>query len=435
VPSGTYSVYTRATFEITDISGVRTVLVGADYDDGWVAWINGVEVARSSTMPAGAPDWNTNAALHESSNGTSPNYGALEDVTSTALSALHAGLNVLAVGVWNSAALTSTDLVLVPKLAIGTDWTGATYDVSTWSTGHFGVGYETSPPGAQSLILDSVPAGTASVFTRTTFNVANPAAVRELFLGADYDDGFVAWINGVEVYGSPEIGPSTAWNAAVASHESSNGATPNYGALIDISALGIPALNVGDNVLAVGIWNINPATSTDLVLVPRLSLGEAETCDGLDNDCNGNVDEGYPDLDGDGIKDCVDPDDDSDGVSDASDCAPRDAGSAAGPLAEVGNLNWGLHPPVLGWTEQGAGVRYDLVTGTLAALRADGGATAASCLGDDLSVGVFDDLRPAPAPGGSYYYLVRAQKASCENGTYGDAGTTRSTLDLASPCP
>jgi hypothetical protein len=278
-----------------------------------------------------------------------------------------------------------------------------------------------------------VPEGTASVFTRTTFNVANPAMVQELFLGADYDDGFVAWINGVEVYGSPEIGPSTAWNAAVASHESSNGATPDYGALIDISALGIPALQVGDNVLAVGIWNTNPASSTDLVLVPRLSLGEAETCDGLDNDCDLSVDEGYPDLDGDGIKDCVDPDDDGDGVPDGNDCAPRDAGSSAGPLAEVTNLAWGLHPEVLRWTEQGAGVRYDVVTGTLAAMWADGGVIGASCLVDDWTSGVFDDTRPAPAPGDGYYYLVRAQKTSCANGTYGYASSGPERVALACP--
>ncbi len=43
------------------------------------------------------------------------------------------------------------------------------------------------------------------------------------------------------------------------------------------------------------------------------------TCDGLDNDCDGQTDEGSPDADGDGIADCVDGDNDGDGVDDVTD--------------------------------------------------------------------------------------------------------------------
>ena len=41
-----------------------------------------------------------------------------------------------------------------------------------------------------------------------------------------------------------------------------------------------------------------------------------ELCDGLDNDCDGETDEGFPDTDGDGILDCMDKDDDGDDVPD-----------------------------------------------------------------------------------------------------------------------
>ena len=47
-----------------------------------------------------------------------------------------------------------------------------------------------------------------------------------------------------------------------------------------------------------------------------------EECDGLDNDCNGEVDEAFADFDLDGVADCVDDDDDGDGDLDDLDCEP-----------------------------------------------------------------------------------------------------------------
>ena len=117
VPAGSSSVYTRASFTVSSAASVQSLFLGADYDDGYVAWINGVEVFRSKEMPAGALAWNTAAALHESSNGQAPSYGALQNISAAGIPALHDGVNVLAVGVWN-AAITSSDLVLVPRLSM-----------------------------------------------------------------------------------------------------------------------------------------------------------------------------------------------------------------------------------------------------------------------------------------------------------------------------
>ena len=93
--------------------------VGADYDDGYVIWLNGTEIFRSPEMPAGTPDWDADAASHESSNGLDPDYGVLNDVTLVATPALQGGSNVIAVGVWNSSP-GSSDLVVVPRLSIRT---------------------------------------------------------------------------------------------------------------------------------------------------------------------------------------------------------------------------------------------------------------------------------------------------------------------------
>jgi hypothetical protein len=154
---------------------------------------------------------------------------------------------------------------------IGSRWTSESFDDASWPPGQYGVGYEAGS-GAAALLRTVVPAGTSSVYTRTTFTIDDASQVTGLFLGVDYDDGFVAWINGAEVYRSAEMPASgPLWNTRAALHESSNAPSPNYAPLRDISAAGIPALHQGDNLLAIGVWN-STLPSSDLVLVPRLSI-------------------------------------------------------------------------------------------------------------------------------------------------------------------
>ena len=52
---------------------------------------------------------------------------------------------------------------------------------------------------------------------------------------------------------------------------------------------------------------------------------DLEKCDGQDNDCDGEVDEDSPDADGDGLANCVDEDDDGDGQPDETDSCPLEA--------------------------------------------------------------------------------------------------------------
>ncbi len=58
---------------------------------------------------------------------------------------------------------------------------------------------------------------------------------------------------------------------------------------------------------------------------PNVKHGATESCNGADENCNGIVDEGFPDTDADGVMNCLDPDDDDDGVPDGSDlCGLKD---------------------------------------------------------------------------------------------------------------
>ncbi|MBM4353917.1 MAG: hypothetical protein FJ109_08990 [Deltaproteobacteria bacterium] len=55
---------------------------------------------------------------------------------------------------------------------------------------------------------------------------------------------------------------------------------------------------------------------------PNSHPGAMEMCDGVDNNCNGKIDEGFPDVNMDGLADCLDIDDDGDGVPDYKDNCP-----------------------------------------------------------------------------------------------------------------
>ena len=73
---------------------------------------------------------------------------------------------------------------------------------------------------------------------------------------------------------------------------------------------------------------VGPAPDTvDVVEPPPF-----EICNGVDDDGDGLVDEDFVDTDEDGLKDCVDPDDDNDGDPDVTDCQPADAAIHNGAL-------------------------------------------------------------------------------------------------------
>ena len=73
-----------------------------------------------------------------------------------------------------------------------------------------------------------------------------------------------------------------------------------------------------------GDWGSCPGTRVceGGELVCKGTPAAAESCNGLDDDCDGAIDEAYPDHDGDGSANCLDDDDDNDGVPDEDDCSP-----------------------------------------------------------------------------------------------------------------
>ena len=155
--------------------------------------------------------------------------------------------------------------VFVPSDYIGTNWRGGSepYDDSNWTSGSGGVGYERSS-GYENYIGIDV---NASMSDRTSCYVRIPFTLDgdqlETYTGLElkmrYDDGFVAYINGAEVYrmyftGSPQ------WDSrSSGSHEASAGWN-SY----DISDH-MGTLQAGSNILAIHGMNTSSGSSDFLI--------------------------------------------------------------------------------------------------------------------------------------------------------------------------
>ena len=158
------------------------------------------------------------------------------------------------------------------------DWTQQTYDDSLgWGSGGSGFGYGDGDDATIFTDMQEIvgtQAGYFSVYVRKSFNVADPGAITRLTLAIDYDDGFVAYVNGVEVARRNMPAGAVSYNTPASGiHEASRGGGGSGGteAPHDREFIAInPALLVpGTNVLAISGHNITK-TSSDFTLQPEL---------------------------------------------------------------------------------------------------------------------------------------------------------------------
>ena len=95
------------------------------------------------------------------------------------------------------------------------NWRDPIFNDASWASGVGGIGMGDSDDG-------TTISGCVSVYMRRSFTIADTSKLFEAVFNMDYDDGFVAYLNGVEIArincGTP--GNIPAWNAiALASHE------------------------------------------------------------------------------------------------------------------------------------------------------------------------------------------------------------------------
>ncbi|MBL8917793.1 MAG: metallophosphoesterase family protein [Myxococcaceae bacterium] len=146
---------------------------------------------------------------------------------------------------------------LVGTAAAPAAWNGFAFDDSLWSPGRQPIGY--GEPG----LATTVSMGQAvTLFTRSEFDLfVDAASVRGLTLEVDYDDGFVAFLNGREI----------ARRGVPANHSHTTLASGHESGTSEVFPLaGAEAfLRSGDNFLSIEVHN-TAVTSSDLFLEARL---------------------------------------------------------------------------------------------------------------------------------------------------------------------
>lgn len=145
-------------------------------------------------------------------------------------------------------------------------WRELEFDDSGWLSGAGGFGYG---DGDDNTVL---PSGTSAVYLRRTFDVDDPSAVVLGLLAVDFDDAFVAFVNGREVARSSNLEGLSVIGSSVVPYlpieaELYSGGTPEL-RLLDLG----PWLEPGENVLAIQVHNDN-VNSSDLSARPFLALG------------------------------------------------------------------------------------------------------------------------------------------------------------------
>ena len=149
------------------------------------------------------------------------------------------------------------------RVGIGPAWYQAPYNDAGWQSGPgpFGFG-----PGAgtnlQSVMRDRTP----TVYLRKSFQVAEPSG-EPLELAVEYNDGFVAYLNGIEV-ARRNAGPRQMWiyhdQPAFNREAFTYGATVPSGNNTEVIALGAATgrLVAGENLLAIHLLNASAVDAT-----------------------------------------------------------------------------------------------------------------------------------------------------------------------------
>lgn len=182
---------------------------------------------------------------------------------------------------------TAAARVLVPSTAnggasLGTTWRGGQepFDDSAWQAGAGGVGYDQGTeyvPLIQINVLSAMAGKNGSAFVRIPFDYDGVGrdSLNFMTVRMRYDDGFVAFLNGVKIASAHD--PSDlGWNSVAAEQNSDAAAMVFEEFTVDGS---LSALKTGRNILAIHGLNLSVGSS-DFLIAAELVVGERRVTTG-----------------------------------------------------------------------------------------------------------------------------------------------------------
>lgn len=169
---------------------------------------------------------------------------------------------------WNTIVASGDDWkYLVPGTEPTTNWRLSSFNDASWKIGKSGFGMSDNDDATEVTVKNSI-------FLRKIINITNMASIKQMILHMDYDDGFVAYLNGVEIARSQMINVLPRFDEAASGlHEALiyRNLAPEEFLISNLASV----LKSGENILAVQVHN-NSTTSSDLSAIPFLSVATIE---------------------------------------------------------------------------------------------------------------------------------------------------------------
>ncbi|MGI8602876.1 MAG: lamin tail domain-containing protein [Verrucomicrobiales bacterium] len=320
--------YLRREFNVTPAQAAAAdpLQLVIDYDDGFVAFLNGVEIARRSVGAKPAFTYHDQPAFNKRVAGTAETIAI-----GAANGLLREGTNLLAIHVLNDSVTqvagyvghqpNSTQLRCDARLQLtgasaatligaadpwryfpgahepsgglldptdfqtqpvpGPNWTQIDYDDVSWTQAPGALGYDTAPDYLPQLGTNLTQMRTLNmaVFMRREFQLtqAELDGITTLTMTVDWDDGYVLYLNGMEISrnnlgGSP--GTFVTFNQAAVGHGAARDGGGNNPALVISISVNKSQLRTGKNVIAGQLHN-SDLGSSDLLLDVQFSAAGA----------------------------------------------------------------------------------------------------------------------------------------------------------------